>query len=144
MLPIGMKPRISTKNTMKLKHIAHLALAAIVACAIVTNAKAEDKKDEKDLKSQAKITKKEAAKTALAKVPNGKIKDAELEEEKGRLIWSFDIATPDSKNITEVVVDAKTGEVVSVDVETPEDQAKEKAADAKEEKEKKEKKEKKD
>ena len=47
------------------------------------------------------------------------------------MIWSFDIATPGSKDITEVAVNAITGEVVSMDKETPEDQAKEKAADAK-------------
>jgi hypothetical protein len=47
------------------------------------------------------------------------------------LIWSFDIATPGSKNITEVAVNAVTGKIVAVDIETPEDQAKEKAEDAK-------------
>ena len=36
---------------------------------------------------------------------------------------------PKSKNITEVQVDAKTGKIVSTQVETPEDQAKEAAAD---------------
>ena len=79
----------------------------------------------------AKITKAEAQKIALAKVPNGTIKESELEKEKGKLIWSFDVATPGTKNITEVNVDALTGEIVAVDVETPEQQAKEKAEDAK-------------
>jgi len=41
------------------------------------------------------------------------------------LIWSFYIATPDSKDITEVNVDAMTGQVVSTDKEKPEDEAKE-------------------
>ena len=63
-------------------------------------------------------------------MPNGTIKDGELEKEKGKLIWSFDIATPDSKDIKEVAVDAITGEVVAVDTETPEQQAKEAAEDA--------------
>ncbi len=79
---------------------------------------------------KAKISKAEAKKTALAKVPGGKIKEAELENEKGKLIWSFDIATPHSKDITEVQVDAMTGEVVSVEKETPADQAKERKEDA--------------
>ena len=83
------------------------------------------------LASQAKISKAEAQRIALEKVPNGIIKEGELEKEKGLLIWSFDIATPGSKNITEVNVDAITGKIVAVDVETPEDQAKEKAEDAK-------------
>ena len=86
------------------------------------------------LESQAKISKADAEKTALSKVPGGTIKDGELEKEKGKLIWSFDIATPGSANITEVAVDAITGAVVAVDVETPADQAKEKAEDAAKEK----------
>lgn len=73
----------------------------------------------------AKITKAEAQKIALNRVPNGTIKESELEKEKGRLIWSFDVATPGTKNITEVNVDANTGEIVAVDIETPEKEAKE-------------------
>jgi uncharacterized membrane protein YkoI len=83
------------------------------------------------LKVQAKITQEEATKTALAKVPNGKIKAAELEKEHGKLIWSFDISMPTFTNITEVQVDATTGKIVSTQVETPADQAKEAAADNK-------------
>jgi hypothetical protein len=86
------------------------------------------------LRAQAKIGQEEAAKTALAKVPSGKIKSAELEKEHGKLIWSFDISMPRSKNITEVQVDAKTGAIVSTKVETPQEQAKEAAADKKEKK----------
>ena len=40
-----------------------------------------------------------------------------MEKEHGKLIWSFDIATPDTKDITEVNVDAITGDVVSVEKE---------------------------
>jgi hypothetical protein len=83
------------------------------------------------LRTQANVTKAEAQKTALAKVPNGKVTAAELEKERGKLIWSFDIAMPHSKNITEVQVDAKTGKIASVQVETPQDQANEAAADQK-------------
>jgi uncharacterized membrane protein YkoI len=74
----------------------------------------------------AKISKADAQKIALAKVPNGAIKESELEKEKGKLIWSFDVATPGTKNITEVNVDAITGEIVAMDIETPGQQAKEK------------------
>jgi uncharacterized membrane protein YkoI len=83
------------------------------------------------LKAQAKITIEEATTTALAKVPNGKIQAAELEKEHGKLIWSFDISMPKSRNITEVQVDARTGKIVSTQVETPENQAKEATADKK-------------
>ena len=87
-----------------------------------------------DLMKEAKVSKSQAEKTALGKVPNGVIKSEEIERERGKLIWSFDIATGGTKNITEVQVDAKTGKVVSVQVEKPNDQAKEAAADRKEKK----------
>ncbi|MEP7016088.1 MAG: PepSY domain-containing protein [Verrucomicrobiota bacterium] len=88
------------------------------------------------LKAQAKITQEQATKIALAKVPNGKTTSAELEKEHGELIWSFDISTPKSRNITEIQVDAKTGKIVSNRIETPKDQAKEAAADKLEKKKK--------
>jgi hypothetical protein len=79
------------------------------------------------LMAEAKVSKETAQASALAKVPNGTVKEGELEKEKGKLIWSFDITTPDSKDIMEVEVDAITGAVLGVDKETPEDQAKEAA-----------------
>jgi uncharacterized membrane protein YkoI len=82
------------------------------------------------LEKQAKITRQQAEKTALAKVPNGKIQEGELEKEKGKLIWSFDIASPGSKDVTEVQVDAITGEVVSVTKESPAAEAAEKKKEA--------------
>ena len=83
-----------------------------------------------ELLAQAKISKEMAQQTALAKVPNGTVKDGELEKENGKLQWSFDLTIPDSKNIKEVAIDAITGDVIAVDTETPADQAKEAAADA--------------
>ena len=82
------------------------------------------------LMAAAKVSKEAAQASALAKVPNGTVKESELEKEHGKLIWSFDITTPDSKDITEVEVDAITGAVLSADKESPEDQAKEAAEDA--------------
>ena len=67
-----------------------------------------------------------ARQTVLAKVPNGTVKAAEIEKEKGKLQWSFDVATPDSKDITEVNVDAMTGDVISVEKESARSEAKEK------------------
>jgi hypothetical protein len=87
-----------------------------------------------DLKSQAKLSKAEAERIALAKVPGGKVVTSELEKEDGKLIWTFDISQQGTKDITEVNVDAKTGEVVAVDVESPEKEAAEKAKEEKGEK----------
>ena len=81
-----------------------------------------------DLQKQAKITKEEATKTALARVPDGTVKEAELEKEKGKLVWSFDLTRPNTKDITEVQVDAVTGTIVSVEKETPKSEAAEKKA----------------
>ena len=116
-----MKAKLITL-TLSLALIAGLSLPAPVAA----------KEPDAALKAQAKVTQEAAAKTALAKVSSGKIKSAELEKEHGKLVWSFDISMPKSKNITEVQVDAKTGKIVSVEVETPEQQAAEAAADKKE------------
>ncbi len=98
-----------------------------------------EKHNEAKLEAEAKISKADAEKTALAKVPGGTIKEGELEKEKGKLIWSFDISTPGTMDIMEVQVDAITGQVISVEKETAADQAKEKKKD-KEENEKEEKK----
>jgi uncharacterized membrane protein YkoI len=111
--------------------LIRVTLSLTFIAALAANAAEES---QAALKAQAKVSQDAAAKTALAKVPNGKIKAAELEKEKGKLVWSFDITMPQSKNITEVQVDAKTGKIVATAIETPEDQAKEAAADKKEKK----------
>jgi hypothetical protein len=84
-----------------------------------------------ELMRLATVSQAQAQQTALAKVPGGVVKEAELEKEHGRLVWSFDISTPGSADITEVQVDAKTGAVVSTETETPEDQEKEAQEDKK-------------
>jgi uncharacterized membrane protein YkoI len=104
-----------------------LTLAAELGLSVAVGAE----ESQAALNAQAKITQKEATKTALAKVTNGKVIAAELENEHGKLIWSFDISMPKSANITEIQVDANTGKIVSTQVETPKDQAKEAAADKK-------------
>ncbi len=123
---------------MKTKTIlSSLLTAGLLAVWLVTPVAAKDE-------PQTKISKAAAKKIALAKVPGGKIKDAELEKEGGKLFWSFDIATKGTKDITEVHVDAKTGEILSVEKESAADEAAEKAKEKKEEVGKKEKKEKDD
>jgi uncharacterized membrane protein YkoI len=73
--------------------------------------------NESQLQAQAKISKADAQAIALTKVPNGTVKDCELEREHGKIIWSFDLTTPDSKDITEVNVDATSGEIVNTEHE---------------------------
>ena len=110
---------------MKIKYVICWVLAVGLLAGGLAGCSTEKQKQGK-LEAQAKISKAEAERIALAKVPNGTIKEGELEKEKGRVIWSFDIATPGAKDITEVAVDAKTGEVVAIDKESPADEAREK------------------
>jgi uncharacterized membrane protein YkoI len=118
-----------------MKTITVLSIAvAICVAASTPSIFAAKKETQAQLQAEAKVTQATAQKTALTKVPNGKVKSSELEREHGKLVWSFDISTPGSKNVTEVQVDAKTGKIVSVKIETPKDQAKESAADKKEKK----------
>jgi uncharacterized membrane protein YkoI len=98
---------------MKTKHCIATLIAIAFLGSVNTYTLPAAEEAHATLKAQAKITQAEAERTALAKVPNGKIKAAELEKEHGKLIWSFDISMPKSKNITEVQVDAKTGKIVS-------------------------------
>ena len=87
--------------------------------------------NEAELMKQAQITKTEAEQIALSKVSHGIVKSADIKKEKGHLVWSFDIARPGTHDITEVLVDAKTGKIISTQTESPRDQAKEAAADKK-------------
>ncbi len=105
------------------KIINTLAIFTVVLGLGFGAVQAKDK--EEKLAAKAKITKEEAIKIALEKVPNGKVKEAELEEEKGLLIWSLAIKTPGTKNTTEVNVDAVTGKIVGTEIETEKDEAKE-------------------
>jgi hypothetical protein len=66
------------------------------------------------LSDSAKVDSATARRTALAKVPNGKILQEELEREGGRLIYSFDIKSGTKPGVEEVQVDALDGSVVSV------------------------------
>jgi predicted small secreted protein len=86
---------------------------------------------EAELAKQARISKAQAQQIALARVSRGTVKSAEIEKEKGHLVWSFDIAQSGTKNITEILVDAKTGTVISTQTETPRDQAREASAERK-------------
>ncbi len=75
-----------------------------------------------------KITIDEARTAALA-VENGKIKSEEMEKEKGKQIYSFDIEMPNG--LHEVNIDAVTGKVVEDTIENAKAEAKEAAEDAK-------------
>ena len=104
-------------------------IAALLLAGLTTSSLFAAGETDAQLLAQAKISKTQAEQIAMAKVPNAKIQSAEIENEHNALVWSFDMVKTGSKNVTEVLVNAKTGKVVDVSTETPGDQAKEHAAD---------------
>jgi uncharacterized membrane protein YkoI len=86
------------------------------------------------LQREAKISEETARATALKEVPNGTVKSSELEREKGKLIYSFDITVPGKTGIDEVNVNAIDGSVVARSHEGAKAEKKEKAEEAKEKK----------
>ena len=110
-----MKPKIIIAGLLT----AAIAVLGAAGCA-------SDQKAQAALMALSKISKQQAEEAALAKAPGGVIKEGGLDDESGNLIWWFEIVTPGSKSLTEVSVDAITGGVISVAIETPESAAKEK------------------
>ena len=88
------------------------ALALIAVCATAGHAQGYKKTIPDSLASKAKITEDSAAKIAMKRVPKGSIQSAELEKEKGRLVYSYDLQVPGRSGMQEVIVDARTGHVV--------------------------------
>jgi len=118
---------------MKIKTIVCSALVAslLIGCICEKGERHNKEAKQAKLMAEAKVSEDDAQKTALAKVSNGTIKERELEKEHGKLIWSFDVATPDTTDITEVNVDATTGDVVSTEKEAPEGQGEKQKEDDK-------------
>lgn len=113
-----------------MKHTAFITATLAVLVAMPLSAQTTTVKEEKaGMLKQARITPEVATATALAKVPNGKVQAAEIEMEKKKLIYSFDIKVAGKSGIEEVAIDAMTGAVIGVEHETPADEAKEAKAD---------------
>jgi hypothetical protein len=116
-------------ETMMLKPAAFLlALAAALPLSPALAAEPS----QAQLLAQAKVSQEQAARTALARVPNAKVHTAELEREHGRLVWSFDLAQNGQSAVTEIQVDAITGKIVSVKKESAAEEASEARKEAQE------------
>ena len=66
-----------------------------------------------------KVTRAAATKTALAAVPGGHVRSMHMENERGRSVYSFDIAQPKKSGVEEVQVSALSGKIVSRMHESP-------------------------
>lgn len=100
------------------------------AAAPSATASADYKRDVPNaLAAKATVTEARAAAIALALVPGGRIESVELEEEDGKLLYSYDIRVEGKSGIEEIHVDAMTGAVLRNEHETPEDEKAEAAED---------------
>lgn len=114
---------------MKKSFAAALLLAGLCAVGVSVATAGDTTEEQAKLIAKAKVSRQDAEKIARAKVPNGVIKEGEIEREHGKLIWSIDLTLANSPDIMEVNVNAMNGKVVSVERETPAQQAKEAAED---------------
>ena len=116
-----------------------LLLTAITAAALTVSSLATaaprarqegEAQEQQKLAREAKITKEQAQAVALKRAP-GNVESAELERERKRLVWSFDIRNSKG-TITEVQVSAITGRVVRVEHENKKQEANEKRKEGRE------------
>jgi uncharacterized membrane protein YkoI len=88
-------------------------------------------KEETALRASAKVSEDSARAIALKAVPGATVQAGEIEKEKGKVIWSFDLKIAGKKGIEEVNVDAMTGKVVAKEHESDATEAKEAKDEAK-------------
>ena len=105
-------------------YVSRLIAVAFCFCCASVSAMAAESPAQK-----MPISREEATRIALSRVPGGTIESAKLEVEGKNTLWSVDVKMPRSKNITEVHIEAHTGKVISVQIETPGQQAAEAIAD---------------
>lgn len=81
------------------------------------------------LAKTAKVAEDSAAKVAQARIPSGTIEAVELENEHGKLQYSYDIKVAGKSGIEEVNVNAMNGSVIGVEHESAATVKKEAAAE---------------
>ncbi|MDQ3474351.1 MAG: PepSY domain-containing protein [Acidobacteriota bacterium] len=90
----------------------------------------DESQDQNELAKEAKITKEQAQEVALKRAP-GTVESGELERERGKLVYSFDIRNSKG-TIDEVQVSAISGKVVRVEHENAKQEAEEKRKEERE------------
>lgn len=124
--------KMNTRSITKLALFSFLILGFFGLSAAGISAQEKERgerqvKENTKLARKARITMAQAREIALRE-DNGTIESEELEKEKGKLVYSFDIRNARG-TITEIWVDASSGKVVHKSEENAEAEAKEKAAD---------------
>jgi hypothetical protein len=108
---------------MNLKPFSRFMCLAVAL--VITSAAPIFAADQSHAKHTGNISKRQAEKIALNKIRGGTLRSAELQVANGSRFWAVYVVKGDSKNAKEVRVDAKTGKILGVQTEKPEDQAEE-------------------
>lgn len=117
---------------MQIRHIAIAGALAVVAATAGAQHPTYARDVPARLAKRAKVKESTAAAMAQRLVPAAHIQALELENEGGKLIYSFDMKTPGRDGIDEVNIDAVTGKQVGkIGHESSASEASEAAADAK-------------
>lgn len=117
---------------MKPVTIFTIAITAMAIPAVARSQETYKREIPDSLAKIAKVSEEAAAKVAQKRVPKGTIQAVELEREKGRLIYSYDMKVAGKSGVEEVNVDAKTGKLVRALHESAATEKKEAAAEKKE------------
>lgn len=118
------------RNTLLSLALALVLPAMVSAQATTATPTPKPKREtQAQLQKEARVAFADAQATALKAVPGGTIASHELEREKGKLIYSFDIRVAGKTGVDEVNIDAMTGALVGKSHESPEDEKKEAARD---------------
>lgn len=118
--------------------IRRLSLAAAMVCMSAVVAGAQQSaapkisKEEATLRATVKVSEDSARAIALKVFPGAVVTAAEVEKEKGKVIWSIELTTRGKKGNDEVNIDAMTGKVLAKEHESDAKEAKEAKDEAKE------------
>jgi uncharacterized membrane protein YkoI len=104
------------KSTI-LAALAVLALAGTAASQGMQNVTVRE--ETPGLLKQAKVSSSDAIAAAQAKVPKATLKSAVIQQQEGKLVYSFDFETPGAAGSDQVKVDAMTGAVMALEHKTP-------------------------
>jgi hypothetical protein len=108
------------------------ALGAVLLGGSFLFAQSAYKRDLPDaLAKRAKITEATAGAIAQKRLPTATIQAVELEQENGKLIYSYEMKVAGKSGVEEVNVDAMSGKVLAVQHESPATERKEATAEAK-------------
>jgi uncharacterized membrane protein YkoI len=100
-------------KNVRLAALITLTLAATAAWKI----RHDVQEEQAGLLARARISAEVALETALSSLPStGRVRESEIEEENGRLIYAFDIDVP-GQGTFDVEVDAMTGELLQSELE---------------------------